>query len=120
MIQPSLDPALTIVLGDRLPDLIITIRDQDGNPRNITGFTADFYMIKHDEPTTPKVNYAAMSIIDLPTGIVSYSWGPSDTDTAGIYYWRVRLTQTIGGKKQHTLWRCLEIETPPQHPLRTF
>jgi BppU N-terminal domain len=55
----------------------------NGRPVDLTGRTVRFLM-KH--ATTGELKVNASATIDNPIeGRVSYAWGPTDTDTVGIY-----------------------------------
>lgn len=75
------------------PILTVTINDESGNPVNITGMTLAFAMWPDGAAAdaTPKVNYAAMAIVTAASGICSYSWAGTDTDTPGTYKCLVRI-----------------------------
>jgi subtilase family serine protease len=83
------------VKGDLLIPLYATLQDGAGQPIDLTDTTVAFYM-KDAVTDVMKVNAAAATIIDAPTGNIKYDWVAGDVDTLGEYWgWFVR---TKGGK----------------------
>lgn len=79
--------------GDRLPVLTAGLKNGDGTAINLTGAAVVLRMAAEDG--TVKINSAACTIVDAPTGQVSYAWGATDTDTVGDY--RSEFLVTVGG-----------------------
>lgn len=69
--------------NDRAPSIEGTLGLSDGTVVNLTGTSVKFIMTLAGA-TIPKIN-AAATIVDAINGEVSYSWGATDTDTAGLY-----------------------------------
>lgn len=74
---------LVYMVGDRDPDLTDTII-VNGEPADLTGATGVTFKLRALDATTFKVN-AAGTIVTAASGIVRYSWGATDLDTAGFY-----------------------------------
>lgn len=67
----------------RGPELFATLT-ANGVAQNLTGATVKFSM-ESQRTGLIKVNAAAVTIVDAPTGQVKYSWAAGDTDTPGLY-----------------------------------
>lgn len=83
--------------GDRLPIIECVLKDGNGAPINLTGATVKFRMA-----TTGAVEVfeTSATVVSATEGSVSYSWGATDTTTAGEFLgeWIVTssgLTQTV-------------------------
>ncbi len=77
-------------VGDTGPSFRAMLLDEDGNPVNLTGFTADL-RVRLPGADAPKVD-TALTIFDAERGIVEYDWTSSDTDEAGLYKAEVEAT----------------------------
>ncbi len=78
-----------ITVGDTAPALTAILSDLDGDPLpNLDTATLKFIMSKTGFGAKVAV------ITDAPTAAVKYSWGSTDTDTAGTFrcYWQVTFT----------------------------
>lgn len=87
--------SLTFVQGDTAPAITATIvKDIDGSAVNLTGATVKFQMRRSDDRRFT-VN-AVATMVDAPTGKVSYSWGPNDLGTVGSFLvqWEVTYPDT--------------------------
>ena len=74
----------------RLPDLTVTIYDEDGATVDLTGYTFTLSMINKVDGSV-KVNASAMAAIVLASGTIKYVWGANDLNTPGVY-----LAQRVG------------------------
>lgn len=77
-------------VGDTGPNLRLKLLDDEGNPVNLTGFTATL-RVRLPSADSLKVD-AAMTIFDAERGIVEYDWTSADTDETGLYTAEVETT----------------------------
>jgi hypothetical protein len=68
--------------GDLFPAIRQKLKRDDGSAIDLTGASVNFRMREPGQAI--KVN-AAATIIDIPTGDVSYQWAGTDTDTEALY-----------------------------------
>lgn len=81
--------AFTIKQSDTSPSIRATLQDADGNPINLTGSTVRFHM-KSLEGT---VVVDSLATITTPlSGVITYDWLTTDTDTAGTYFAEFEVT----------------------------
>lgn len=71
-------------VGDTRPFFDAQLFDPLGQPLNLTGLSVVFRM-KHKVTGAIKINDAAMTIVDAPTGQIQYQWATVDTDTEAEY-----------------------------------
>ncbi|HEU5032683.1 MAG TPA: BppU family phage baseplate upper protein [Spirillospora sp.] len=84
--------------GDTAPALSATLYADDAGatPLDLTGATVKLIMATTaSEPGNPKVN-AACQLVDAAAGQVSYSWLPTDVDTAAKYQAEFEVTWADG------------------------
>lgn len=92
-------PNFSIGENDRLPPLVVTLLDGDGNIVDLTAATSvAFHMVTEDRATT-KVNAAATINSPATDGEVQYDWVSADTDTPGLYLGEWEVTFTSGKKE---------------------
>lgn len=89
--------SFNIKRNDRSPSFTSTLEAPAGTPVDLTGCNVKFIMTKDGE-SSPKVN-AAATIDSVLDGEVSYSWGVTDTDTAGLYRAEWEVTFAGGVKR---------------------
>lgn len=80
-----------------IPSLEATLVDHLGQPVSLVGATVSFAMRSKDNQNF--VISGAASIVDAPTGKVSYQWGLADTNTSGSYIAEFGVTYTNGRKE---------------------
>ncbi len=96
--------SLTFVQGDTAPDITAVIHEED-DPTSIIDLSpayvdsVRFQMRKQDDHRYT-VN-AAATVVDGPTGQVSYSWGANDLSVPGTYLVQWEVTY-LGGRVQTT------------------
>ncbi len=74
--------AFEIKRNDRRPYFRVQLTENT-IPADLTTAVAARIIMKQNN--TIKINRAAMTFIDKPTGVVQYAWGVTDTDTSGTY-----------------------------------
>jgi hypothetical protein len=74
----------TIKQDARGPALQATLTTGAGTPQDLTGGTVTFYMERLVDGLI-KINGGAVTVVSPTLGTVSYAWGATDTDTAGVY-----------------------------------
>jgi hypothetical protein len=91
----------TLMEGDLLPALDFHATDGEGNPLDLTGGTAAFWMatlpIAIDENSVNAIPLTAATIVDPVAGHIRYQWVSGDTDARGKY--RAVFEVTIGARK---------------------
>lgn len=76
------------------PPLLAALKS-NGVAQDLSGATVKFSM-EHENGKL-KINEAACTIVDAPTGQVKYQWSGSDTDTPGTYRGEFHVTGLAGG-----------------------
>lgn len=95
------EPGFTIKRGDRLPTLLVDLRDGEGEPADLTEAQTIRFIMRLPGDTTLKVSSTAVAVVGDPTaGRVEYEWEAADTDTAELYEAEFEVTYTASGKKQ--------------------
>lgn len=89
--------SFSIKRNDRQPTFDVTLEAPAGTPVDLTGCTVKLIMTK-DGSSSSKVN-AAATVTSAADGEVSYSWGATDTDTAGLYRAEWEVTFAGGTKR---------------------
>jgi len=79
-----LKPDFIIGQNDLLPVLVATLTDALGVAVDLTTATAVTFRMRNRTTNAIKAN-AAGAIVTPASGIVSYTWAGTDTDTAGEY-----------------------------------
>lgn len=76
--------------NDTLPQMSAVLRDEQGQPVDLTDATVRFHM-KSVDGDTPKIDREGQSVGDPTTGRVTYDWTTEDTDEAGVFFaeWEV-------------------------------
>jgi hypothetical protein len=67
------------------------VTDQDGTACDVTNATVVFSMAT-SIGSTPKIDEAAVTVIDAAQGQVQYRWQAGDTDTIANYYGEIEVT----------------------------
>jgi hypothetical protein len=89
----------TLKKGDRLPVLSAQLRDEKGSGYNLAGYTVAF-RARAAGATGAATISGSCTVADSANGKVTYTWGASDTTTAGTYEGEFVLTHTASGKVQ--------------------
>jgi hypothetical protein len=100
----------SIKRGNLGPALGVVLELSDGAPVDLTGTTVAFSMYSKGDPTTPKVDAVAATIIDAANGVVEYRWTGTDTDTAGSFLGEFTVTFPDTTPQTHPNDRDLRIE----------
>lgn len=97
----------TIKQYNTAPALEATLVDYLGVPVPLTGCTVQFAMRSRDNQNL--VISGVASVVDAPTGKVSYQWGVSDTNTSGSYYAEFVVTYANGRKESFPNGDYIEV-----------
>lgn len=89
--------SFSIKRNDRSPAYEVTLEAPAGTPVDLTGCSVKFIMTLEGS-STAKVDAAAV-VDSAADGEVSYSWGATDTDTAGLYRAEWQVTFAGGIKR---------------------
>jgi hypothetical protein len=96
--------SLTFVQGDTAPDITAIIHEEDDISSVIdlsSGLVSGVrFQMRRSDDRRYQVNSAA-TVVDGPTGRVSYSWGPNDLSVPGTYVVQWEVTYQ-GGRVQTT------------------
>lgn len=96
------------------PKLIVTLKDEDGDPVNMASGTATFSMVNWRDGSLI-INAGSMSIDNGAAGIISYSWGDAGaTGTVGTFLGRV--TATPSGDSAHPIVEMIKVRIWPKFP----
>lgn len=104
-------PDYWIAQGDSAAVITRTLSDESG-PVNLTGASVQFIMFQRGA-TSAKVN-AAATLTDAPNGGVSYALSASDTDTAGDWWGRFKVTYNNGKARTFPNDSYLSIQITPE------
>lgn len=78
--------------NDRLPELTITLYDEDGAVVDLSSATITFSMVNKIDGNV-KLNKQSCSLVtDGSDGKFKYSWASGDLDTAGIFLGEFEIT----------------------------
>ena len=81
--------AFTIKQGDRKPDFVVVLKDNVGEVGeaavNLTTATSAFFNMRATGGTVVKINRGTATITTPASGLVTYSWGTADVNTAGEF-----------------------------------
>jgi hypothetical protein len=89
------------VRGDTYP-FVMVVKDENGLPIDITGFSFSLTVDPSPDPTTTAANLFTLtgSIIDGPNGKVRFSLSSPQADQApGIYYYDVKMIDTASAER---------------------
>ncbi len=81
--------AFKIKQGDRRPSFVVALLDNYGEPTeaavNLTTAGTAYFNMRLGVGGAIKINRGVATITTPATGVVTYAWGASDTDTAGTF-----------------------------------
>ena len=80
----------SLKVGDTAPKFRAELLDDNGDPVDLSGFTADFRIRLPDADTT-KID-GGMTVSNTSDGIVEYEWSSGDTDEAGLFIAEIETT----------------------------
>lgn len=89
---------LPLKVGDRLPEVEVTLYGADGQVVDLTDATVTFTLASTDGRVL--INKAAATVVTPASGLVRYSWGVSDLSSPGTY--RCEWIATFPGGRQMT------------------
>lgn len=105
---PGISP---LYVNDTLPNLQITVLDDNGNALNLTGASITMKMQSSTNSSTVKVCTGSWSIDNALAGKMHYLWQQADTNQAGE--WLLWITLTFPAGVQHLDPLTLEILPTP-------
>jgi len=82
--------------GDLYPDVETTVQDEANANVDLTGATVKFSMRSSRNPSVAALSLVTATIVDAPTGKISYQWAAGNTDTPGTYEGEFRVTPAAG------------------------
>jgi hypothetical protein len=104
------DADLEVKKGNKGFDLEFTIQNDDGTPKNLTGYTITFKVWKVGASVLSLSK--ACTIVDAGAGTCKYTLGDGDFDVVGKYYFELELTKA--GVVEDTETKRLDVlETAP-------
>lgn len=91
---------VNIISGDRLktgdtePDLVVQLRKDNNNPKDLTGATVELAIVEANESTLVVDDDTSgnITISNATNGEISYSWQATDTEKAGTYEGEIQVT----------------------------
>lgn len=93
---------ITVKQGDIEPDIEITVKDDDGNVIDVTGYTVKWSMQNARLPGTPVLNDKDGEVVDGTAGLIAYRWSAADTQQApGTYEGEFLVTPNDGNDPMH-------------------
>lgn len=103
--QLTPEPDFELTLNDRVPVLELELKGADGKALLLpVGSSAKWRMWRDGSYASPKINDVDLTIVsqratpdDLVTKtVVKFAWRAGDTDTAGVWFGRVRGALSTG------------------------
>jgi hypothetical protein len=92
--------AFTIKQTDRRPKFVVVLKDDFGEPTesivNLTSATGAVFNMRAADGGAVKINRGSAAITNAAGGEITYSWGASDTNTAGSYEAEVEVAWNDG------------------------
>lgn len=80
-----------ITEGARKPDLLITLKDEDGAARNLAGATGTFTLTRKLDGSRI-FDKQAMALVVAADGTIKYEWAAGNTDEPGSFMGEVIIT----------------------------
>src|SRR5262245_41923763 len=79
-------PDFALKQGDRLPPLTMQLFYSDGTPVNLVGNLGLRFTMRRVGATVNTIESSNVTVIDPPTGQISYSWEAGSTDQPGDFF----------------------------------
>lgn len=80
------------VANDEYPEMVCKLKDNDGTPEDLTGYTMTLHMRRRDGSVLIKTATA----LDLAMGIFKFSWGPGDLVAGNNQRTEIQLLDAMG------------------------
>lgn len=110
-------PEFYVKQGDTSPAIESRLEDDEGDPVDISGYTAVSFHMKPKDADTVKVNdddSGNVTVVDPANGLVKYEWQSGDTDTSGRFEAEWQVTYADGTEETFPNTRNISVRVVPE------